>query len=186
MNSFTHLWTNRCRLNMMEFDFHGEPLQRSVGNTFSKAKIAPGDHVYTLCIYQGSVYLIGRMTVARVWRRQEYDLHVEDHGLWEGTEVIEGTDGTPMRFDRTLPSALLGSLRFTNAKRKIWALDVDGYRLLKRQALRNVKRLTPASASTLDAFLAATAVSEKAELWRDEMWSDEETIEQSMLSVQSA
>jgi hypothetical protein len=41
-------------------------------------------------INKGQVYLIGRMKVARIMRREDYDSKFDDADLWPGEEVLIG------------------------------------------------------------------------------------------------
>jgi hypothetical protein len=153
MAEFTYLWTNRCRLNMLNGDCEGKSATIAAGNVFSKRGVRPGDLVYFVTVHQAKVHLIGRVRVQRIWQRAEWDAQHNTPNLWEGQEVIEGEDGTPMRFEFTMPPGVLERLRFTDGKERTKALAVVNGELAEPQSLRSVRRLTPAAARDLDALL---------------------------------
>ena len=100
MASFTFLWTNECRENMM--DCEGDPLSCSVGNAFRDRYVAVGDLLYVLAYHGGETFLIGRMQVGNIYTRAAWLRLNPNPDLWEGNEVIGGISGTPMRFHRVI------------------------------------------------------------------------------------
>src|SRR5688500_12901826 len=112
MNYFTYLWTNECRTNMIGYGSEGEPLNLSAGSAFTKRGVKKGDVVYVISVHKGKVYLVGRMKVAQLLQREQYDSEYDNPGLWEGDEVIIGEEGTPMRLEYPIPSDALSNLRF--------------------------------------------------------------------------
>lgn len=136
----------------IEADDETMPLIRSVG------ELAKGDSVYVIGTWQGKVYLIGRMTVHKVWDRDEWDAKHDTPNLWDGREVIEGEDGTPMRLDYPIPADVLEQLRFQDAKGRETGLAMTDGTLDDPQCIRNVRQLTPESAELLDRLLMARSV----------------------------
>lgn len=151
MTAFTYQWTNRCRLAMLAEE--GRPLGLAAGDAFVARGVAAGDRVYVVAVNAGKLHLIGRMRVARVCSRSEWEAANSAADLWPGEEVLVGTAGTPMRFHRTLPTAVLRQLRFQDRKGKVKPLNVDEHGWFDPQAVRSVRRLTPAAAGLLDAQL---------------------------------
>jgi len=150
MAHFTYLWTNECRLNHKEMGLEGEPLNLSAGNAFTKRRVKKGDTMYVLCVDEGRVFLIGRMKVARILPREVYDSEFDNHGLWAGDEVVIGENGTPSRFDFTIPPDKLRDLRFEGKAQRL--LVKDG-KLVEPQSLRSVRELHWESVAELNKLL---------------------------------
>lgn len=150
MPAFTYLWTNRCRLNMLEEGYEGEPLDLSAGNAFTPRGVRKGHSIYVIAYNAGRTYLIGRMRVAKVTPRDRWIRENDFPDLWDGDEVIDGVDGTPMRFSRTLPLAVLRALRFVDGRGNEKGLPIDGTGYFDPQALRSVRRITDGTAALLD------------------------------------
>ncbi|MFO0798325.1 MAG: hypothetical protein U0804_12680 [Gemmataceae bacterium] len=155
MAAFTYLWTNECRINML--DDEGEPLDIMAGSVFIKRGVRPGDFVYVVTVWKAKVYLIGRTTVKQVWGRDKWDARHDTPYLWEGEEVVEGVEGTPMRMHFTLKPSVLRQLRFLDSKGRERPLAMTGNELDNAQCLRSVRRLSPASADLLDGLLEVQA-----------------------------
>lgn len=156
MAEFTYLWTNRCRLNMIEAGCEGEPTDIAAGNVFTKRGIRKGDAVYIVTVNGGNVYLVGRMKVKRIWDREDWEAGPgrDNPNLWDGDEVIEGEDGTPLRFESTIPATVLKALRFTDGGGREKGLAMEGSKLADPQSIRSVRRLTYESARELDKLLS--------------------------------
>lgn len=157
MDYFTYLWTNECRLNMQALGREDNPLSISAGSAFTKRSVRPGDKVYVVAVHQGDVYLIGRMKVKRVWNRGDYDVKFRPDNLWDGDEVIDGEEGTPMKFDRVIPPECLENVYFESGGKKKGLLIEDG-KLIEPQSLRSVRRLSWEGVSELDRLLKVTPV----------------------------
>ena len=97
MAAFTHQWTNRGRQNMLGDE--GRPLALAAGTAFTSRGVAAGDTIYVVAVNAGKLHLVGRMRVAAVCPRRDWDRH-PGSDLWPRDEVVVGTDGKPMRFRR--------------------------------------------------------------------------------------
>jgi hypothetical protein len=140
---------------MMRAGCEGDETDTAAGNVFANRGMKAGDVVYIVAVNSEKVYLIGRMKLKRIWRREEWDDDPERYrsDLWDGNEVIEGEDGTPLRFELTVPPNVLRELRFLDGKGREKGLDMSGDKLANPQSLRSVRRLTPLSARRLDRLL---------------------------------
>lgn len=152
MSYFTYLWTNECRLDEIEKGFEGKPLELSAGNAFTKRGVKKGDTMYVLCVDKGLVYLIGRMKVARILPRDVYDAEFGTPDLWDGEEVVVGENGTPCRFNFTIPPETLKNLRFEAKKTE--PLKVEDGKLVEAQSLRSVRELYWESVTVLNKLLS--------------------------------
>ena len=152
MAHFTYLWTNECRLNWIAKGFEGNPLDVSAGSAFTKRGVKKGDIMYVLCVENGLVFLIGRMKVARILSRAAYDAEFGNPELWDGDEVVVGENGTPCRFNFTIPPYKLKNLRFERKGKAVGALVMDG-KLVDRQSLRSVRELNWESVAGLNMLL---------------------------------
>lgn len=152
MAAYTYLWTNDCRVS--RFDREGEPLTCAAGSLFTARGVGPGDAVYVIGVHDRQVFLIGRLTVARVWERTAWDAEHDCPPLWPGAEVIQG-EGTPMGLTRTIPPHVLRQLRFVDAKGREKPVTTTAGMVDSPQSLRNVRRLSGASAELLDGLLDA-------------------------------
>jgi hypothetical protein len=150
--AYTYLWTNDCRVARL--DREGEPLACTAGSLFTARGVVPGDAVYVVTVLDRKVFLIGRLTVKRVWERAAWDAEPDRPPLWEGTEVIEGA-GTPMRLARAVPPHVLRQLRLVDVKGREKLLTVTSGMLDNPQSLRGIRRLSGASAELLDGMLDA-------------------------------
>jgi hypothetical protein len=152
MAAFTYLWKNECRMNMMGRQ-EGRPTWIAAGNVFTQRGVREGDAVYILVVHEGDVYLIGRMVVVRVWAREDWDAEHDTPNLWEGNEVIEGRDETPMDFHRTIPPDVLRRLLFGDGLKLAKGLNIKRGKLAEPQSLRSVRQLDRDSATALDRLL---------------------------------
>ncbi len=152
MAAFTYQWTNRCRLNMLGYE--GRPLSLSAGKAFTSRGVGAGDTIYLVVVNAGKLHMVGRMRVAEVSPRREWDRRHPGSDLWPGGEVVVGTDGTPMRFQRTLSTDVLRQIRFQTRQGVVKLLRVDEHGWFDPQSVRSVRRLTPATAELLDAYVA--------------------------------
>ena len=145
----TYQWTNDCRERMKRLGYSGKPLAKAAGTQFQRRGTESGDVIYVIGYQNARAYLVGRMTVSIVRDRE-----AEDGEMWDGCDIIEGIDGTPMRFSRTIPSKILEQLRFTDRKgKKVKGLAITDGELDEPQAIRSLRRITEASATLLDGCL---------------------------------
>ncbi len=179
-SSFTVLWTNdRCtrlqRLlppNARLQALFGGPHQSAP--RFTRFGVTPGDYVYPVRVFQGRLFVLGRMKVGQViglreyltthlglspaqaarsvweleewlWQERPREAHLLPYGCAE--EVAVADECTMIRFDRALPGELLSTLRF-GSKRGERGLKYVEDGLLKRtiSLQGGVYRLSPESA----------------------------------------
>ncbi len=154
MAYFTYQWTNFCCDRMYERNFTGLPTDKAAGNNFKKRGVDDGDVIYIVAVRKGRVYLIGRMRVKVLRERNK-----NDGELWPGRWIIDGEDGTPLRFKRILSAEVLGELQFTTKEGVIRCLSIDPDGLLSagnQQAIRSVRQITSDSAILLDTEVTET------------------------------
>ncbi len=151
MSHFTYLWTNECRLNCIAAGWEGKPLDISAGSAFTRRNVRKGDTMYVLCVDKGLVYLIGRMKVARILAMEAYNAEFGNPDLWPGDEVVIGENGTPCRFNFTIPPETLKKLRFEG---KAEHLLIEDGKLVEPQSLRSVRELHWESVAELTRLLS--------------------------------
>jgi hypothetical protein len=132
----------------------GVPLRGAGGSAFV-GKISPGDRVYATNIAGGVLRLLGAFTVGKVAGAS--DGRPPDV-TWEAKEYLwpEGGSATGFGF-RELPIDLVSSLRFDGAANRV-AMDRHALGQVERNAMREVRRLTPASAQLLEQALSRVSV----------------------------
>jgi hypothetical protein len=148
---FTCYWTNAtCKGHA---DYEGNPLEHTSGNRFVKSGVESDDSVYVVTVRKGLLYLIGRLTVARICSRAEAQEVLGTDDLWDAKDHIIAASATPMRFEFKVPIDITEKLLFI---RKSGAVErpvfkKSGY--LDQQTLRCVRKLSPESARLLDKLL---------------------------------
>jgi hypothetical protein len=161
---FTHYWTNdTCERSRCD---QGYPLDYTAGNQFAVKGIGEvaEDYIYAVTIRQGNLYLIGRMRVkgpsipcaaAGLELKTRYGPEAEPY--YPATDHLLAEAATTIDFERLVPTQVARQLRFvvpgSSTTRPPKFVPGDG---LDRQTLRDVRQLTAASASALDALLEPT------------------------------
>lgn len=155
--------------------------------SFLRACVCPGDLVYPITMRSGVLHVLGRARVQRILTRDSYieqrsDLFtldrsrpgaaIEAFDRYRSThpaiaslaptctsEVVECEEGTPLRFDLTIPPDLLERLRYRSQRRE---RDLSKYlrdgRLVSSIAIQGIYRLSEASASELEALVLGAAI----------------------------
>jgi uncharacterized protein (TIGR02996 family) len=153
---FTMLWpADVCRL-MERAGQVGRPLRALQGGhnqdtRFSKMNVRAGDYLHPVRVKSRKLYVVARMRVAEVTTPEEYarkhPAAAEFIRPGCAGEVLAGTAGTPVRFDREVPTEVLERLTFrsTRGQRRLKhvkdglltnAVDVQGiFRLTVRSAM---------------------------------------------------
>lgn len=149
-NSFTIYWGGKGWQSYSA----GDPLRGAGGSNFL-GTVRPGDRVYATNIEGGVLRLLGAFTVGRVTRASEG----RPPGVtWEAKEYLWPEVGTATGFGfRELPLELVSSLRFEGGQNKV-AMDKRAPGQVERNAMRQVRRLSPVSAQELDRVLGTAAV----------------------------
>ncbi len=87
---------------------------------YSHFGVRPGDTVYPILILKRRLYLIGRMTVARVADLKEYlATHKSDRAYVHhqcANEALIGTHGSFVHFDLVVPNEILERWRFRSQR----------------------------------------------------------------------
>lgn len=132
----------------------GDPLLGAGSSDFI-GKISPGDRVYVTNIAGGVLRLLGAFTVDRITTASEG----RPPGVtWEAKEYLwpEASSATSFAF-RALSLELVTSLRFEGGADQV-AMDRHAPGKVERNAMRAIRRLTPASAQALEEALTTAAV----------------------------
>jgi uncharacterized protein (TIGR02996 family) len=135
----------------------GQPLARvhSRGNhsTHFPNAMEAGDYLYVFA-FRGRLLLVGRM---RVERRVEKPISPSSTTTW--TSGVEGTEGTPVRFDRPVTDDAMSRLSWFSGKEERGPkLNAEG-RLTNPTIVSSVLRLTPRTAADLNALLRGDSLS---------------------------
>jgi uncharacterized protein (TIGR02996 family) len=161
---FTTFWTNDyCRL-VAEAHAVGKPLRfvtggQNQGSYFAITRDWQGCYLYPVCVFQKKVYVIARMRIRQYMTRNDHRAaHPEGELLIEnapGNQVLVGSEGTPIRFDLSLPPEALTRLRFQQKKGERALKHVrDGQLLHGSAGIDMVCRLTTRSAQNFDGLIA--------------------------------
>ncbi|WP_234435944.1 hypothetical protein [Streptomyces sp. NRRL S-813] len=167
-DAFTVLWTQDTCRALREAGRVGERPTVAFSGAHSSlpawSGARPGDEVYALHVNRCVVYVVSRMRVTDLGRRDccgaapetWRDTAFRGHGDWAmlgaggcGATAVH-VDATPVRFDQPIPGDLLGRLTWRNRRGRTRGLKyvVDG-RLEHSVSLQGFYRLTPGSADEL-------------------------------------
>lgn len=160
--SYTMLWSQDYCRYLARVNEVGQPLRFVWGGhnqdtRFSHMQLAQADRIYPLTVVAKQLYVVARMDVEQFVTREGFArLYPERVHLILNPcadEIVLGEDGTPIRFDVGVPSAILESIRFT-AQRGIRPIRyvVDG-KLERTISIQGVYRLTAESAAAFDQLL---------------------------------
>ena len=159
---FTMLWpADFCRFVEQSGEVGG-PLRVLQGGhnqdtRFSKMNVRAGDYVYPVRVKSRKLYVVARMRVAEVTTREEYTRkHPEADPLIRpgcGGEVLAGTAGTPIRFDREVPTEVLERLTFRSSRGQRRLKHFEGGELTSAIDVQGIFRLTVRSAMDFELLL---------------------------------
>ena len=144
--AFTHYWANPTWTSYAKAE-EGNRLNHLAGNMFHLRNVKLGDSVFVVTIRAGKLFLCARMMVEQVCSKQEAE-RILGYAVWDAEEHLISRDGTPMRFDRMVPEAIVRQLRFGEKPLRFESADI-----LDRQTLRGVRKLSPESADLLNEFI---------------------------------
>lgn len=151
---FTQYWKNGWWFSEYAADRAGELLDHTAGNSFHQRGVGRGDAVYVVTVLKGRLYLLCRLSVARICSITEAKKILGTDDLWPAREHIIAASATPMRFDLEVSNEITKQLLFVSSGAGMPLRFVKhGY--LDQQTLRGVRELEPASARLLDEFLSA-------------------------------
>jgi hypothetical protein len=109
-----------------------------------------GDYLYVFT-FRGQLMLAGRMRIKD---------RVFHSGSATYTIAVEGTEGTPVRFDLPVTDEALGRLSWFSGKTKFRSLNLNAEgQLTSPTAVSGILRLTPRTAADLDAILRGDSLS---------------------------
>ena len=153
--AFTHYWNaDTCDWHYSN-DHAGNAFEHTAGNGFAAKGIVAGDRIYGFNVFQGALFLIGRMEVKETVSL-ERARELLGGEIWEAPEHVIGVEGsgTPMYFTRQVPWEIVAQLRFVGSNGEEKGLKFVEDEHLDQQTLRTIRELTAASAALLDEFLA--------------------------------
>src|SRR5439155_24611095 len=111
-----------------------------------------GDYLYVFAFRARTLFLVGRMRIERPTEEK-----IGDRSYVSG---FDGTEGTPVRFDREVPAEGVARLSWYAGKDRERRLNLDAEgRMLSHESLNKVIRLTPRTAADLDAILRGDSLS---------------------------
>jgi len=171
-NSYTMLWTNDLCRELIRGGFAGQRPTMLFGGphqsrpSFLRAGVGPGDRIFAVRAWQAALYPICSMDVRQIvaYDRAGTELAGEDYpGLihWRPlksgciTEVVLGSPGSPLRFNRSLPGDRLQHLTFTSRRAERKLKYVQDGRLLRALSLQGIYRLAPESADVIARHLTS-------------------------------
>ncbi|MDP9439571.1 MAG: hypothetical protein M3P49_12660 [Actinomycetota bacterium] len=156
---FTHYWTNETwkrERRLQQAGRAGDRLEHIASNQFAKRGVESGDGVYPVTVFDGALYLLGRLEVDKVCDVCEAARHLKKAttDLYEADDHIIAAQSTYKHFDLGVPTGLAEQLTFVGGGvTKRLKFDLPGH--LNRQTLRGVRELHPQSAAELDKLLSS-------------------------------
>jgi hypothetical protein len=188
-DSYTVLWSRAQIQSLQKYNPHGARLEVMYGGphtpepSFRRFGVQAGDFIYPLWVYQGIVYVLGRMKVKRLISLVDY--FEEYPQLFEGCErgaypmatfdnylkvhperrflapsctdeVAIGEEGTPIRLDVAIPSDLLVRLRFRSRRGERGLKHIENGKLTHTISLQGgIYRLQDESAHQMERLVLA-------------------------------
>ena len=141
--------------------------------SFRRAAVKAGDIIYPVRVKQGVLYIIARLRVSQILALEDYiqlypkvfsgceisqwpsitfenylKLHPEMRFLAPTCtdEVVLGSEGTPIRLDRSVPPDVVEALRFRSQRRERGIKHIQDGRIKKVISLQGIYRLSDRSA----------------------------------------
>src|SRR5580704_18063690 len=156
---FTHYWTNKSwDYNVARmFDDSDKTLDHTAGNLFRDRGISKGDSVYIITVKRGQLFVLGKLTVAKVCGFEVAARLLKTKDLWEAEDHIIAESPAPImrrKFDVPLTLTISEQLRFEGSEGSKSPRFVSPG-ILDQQTLRGVRELDYVSAQLLDEFLSA-------------------------------
>jgi hypothetical protein len=154
--AFTHYWTEK-----QNDEKQGWPLQHIASNEFVNRGVKPGDTVFCLTQHGDRLFLIARMQVDAITNTAGAEAF-----LGFKIDFTDRTDhcicaeahGSPIRFDRPIPTGIVGQLQFRTQGGQVSGVSLTPTGGVQQQAVRTVRRLMPASAGLLHLLIEADTV----------------------------
>lgn len=155
MAYWTHYWRNDTVRD--EADAGYDRLTHTADDTFLQRGVQPGDTVYVVSNFKGTVYVLGRLIVDQILNQGEAEKRFGGP-VWEATDHLIATDpATELHFDVTLPEGIVDDVKF------ITASGTEGLKFdqregadpgtVDRQTLRGVREITADTAGLFNRLL---------------------------------
>ena len=148
---FTHYWRNTTWNDYYDnLNLQGELLDHTADNKFRERGAAAGDVAYVVTVFQGTLYLLGKMEIRAICGTDEAE-RLLGYRVWDADDHLIAARATPMDFTRAVALETTEALRFRGDKPLFF--ETPGQ--LDKQTLRGVRELSAESAALLDAQLPA-------------------------------
>jgi Domain of unknown function (DUF3883) len=151
---FTHYWKNKTWEEERAIGY--EHFEGTAGNDFRKRGVEPGDFIYVITVIDGKLILGGGIEVVAILTQTEAE---EAYGgeVWpaEDHAVAKPETGSPMDFDRVVPTDVVRKLRFIAGSEEVAPIFTGGEKL-DNQTMRGVRKLTSESARLLDSIISGS------------------------------
>ena len=152
---FSYYWDNNYCDDMFANNWSNVPIGYCEGTGFSAAGVAPGDALYVLGDFDGSLALVARMEVGEIITDIGQLRKATGERFRKGMEIVEARDGsgTPMQFLRELPWEVIGELRFITSKGALKPVKLKGDAEVEQASVNGLRELSEESAMLLDVEL---------------------------------
>jgi hypothetical protein len=124
---------------------------------FKHYRIKPDDYIFPIAIKNANLYLIARMQVYKCISLDTFQnlFPVQSGAMYNpcADQILIGTDGTPIRLDRPVPTPFLESLTYLSAKGQRKPKSVAGGKVLNISSFQGIYRLTPDSVDNFELLL---------------------------------
>jgi hypothetical protein len=161
-NHYTMLWSKDYCEFVSRLNTDGEPLKHiwggyNLGSDFKHYKVKPEDYIYPIAIKNFSLYLVARMRVYSCVPLATFQnlFPAQSQTVFHScaSQILLGTMGTPMRFDRAVPASMLENLTFQSSKGERKPKYVENGRVLNISSFQGIYRLAPKSIDDFESML---------------------------------
>ena len=165
MRHWTYYWNEEQFLASASEALEGRPalVEYTGGSGFAARGIAPGDAVYIINWWQGSLRILGRFIVERLATRAEAEAALGRQG-YDAPEHLLARPGTATPFvldaELAVDDPMLDDLEFVTASGNTSAPKRRDDGSVDPQTFRNVREITGPTADLFDRLLGFVAVAE--------------------------
>jgi hypothetical protein len=161
-NHFTMLWSKEYCAFVSQMGAVGEPLQYiwggyNSGSDFSHYKVKPDDFIYPITIKNFSLHLIARMKVYECLPFTTFQnlFPTQSKQVYHScaNQILIGTEGTPIRLDRSVPASTLENLTYLSGKSTRKPKYVTGGKVSNISSFQGIYRLAPDSVANFECML---------------------------------